>query len=70
MVFKKEKMLARIKAEGREEMVDGTVLAILENLDGQTANASNWRRQVYGEPVLWVVGKNGEGEYVNEKDCE
>lgn len=70
MVFKKEKMLARIKAEGREEMVDGTVLAILENLDGQTATTSNWRRQVYGEPVLWVVGKNGEGEYVNEADCE
>lgn len=70
MVFKKSKMIARIEKEGRTDMLTPDVLEIMDNLDGQFANPSNWERQVYGEPVLWVVGKNGEGEYVNEADCE
>ena len=70
MKFSKDKMIARIKKEGREDMIDGEVMAIMDNLDGQTAEASNWRRVVHGEPVMWVVGKDGHGTYVNEDDCE
>lgn len=70
MKFSKEKMISRIKAEGREELIDNDVITIMDNLDGQDATASCWRRQVLGEPVLWVVGKDGTGEYVNELDCE
>ena len=50
-------------------MVDDTVLGIMDNLDGQEAVASCWHRVVYGEPVLYVVGKDGTGRYVNESDC-
>ena len=70
MRFSKAKMIARIKKEGREDMIDNEVTAIMDNLDGQTAEASCWRRVVHGEPGLWVVGKDGNGQYVNEADCE
>ena len=70
MKFSKEKMIKRITEEGRTDMIDETVLEIMDNLDGQEASASCWRRVVHDEPVLWVVGKDGHGTYVNEKDCE
>ena len=69
MKFSKECMIARIKSEGRESMIDSTVLSIMDNLDGQEATTACWRRQVYGEPVLWCVGKDGQGMIVNEADC-
>ena len=68
--FSKTKMLERIKSEGRMDMVGETELAIIDDLDGQDAVESCWARRVYGEPVLWVVGKSGVGHYVNENDCE
>jgi len=69
MVFSKQKMIERITKEGRADMIDDTVLAIMDNLDGCRGTTSNWQRQVHGEPVLWVVGKDGTGAYVNENDC-
>ena len=69
LVFKKQKMIDRLTAEGRADQITQDVLDIMDNLDGCKASASCWRRQVYDEPVLWVVGKDGNGEYVNENDC-
>lgn len=67
--FNKAKMLERIKSEGRMDMVGETELAIMDDLDGQEVTASCWERVVKGQPVYWCVGKSGEGQYVNEKDC-
>lgn len=67
--FAKERMVARLTKEGRADQITPDIIAIMDNLDGQTAHASCWRRQVYDEPVLWVIGKDGSGEYVNEEDC-
>ena len=69
MKFKKELMLARIREEGREAMMTDEDLSIMDNLDGQPASSSCWLRVVHNEPVLWVVGKDGSGQYVNERDC-
>ena len=69
MVFSKAKMVERLTAQGLADQITPEVTAIMDNLDGGYANPSNWRRVVYGEPVLWVVGKNGNGDYVNENDC-
>lgn len=69
MKFSKERMIARIKKEGRADMINDAVLAIMNNLDGQEATTACWRRQVYGEPVLWCIGKDGNGTIVNEADC-
>lgn len=69
MKFSKAKMVERITREGRADMLDDKALAIMDKLDGKRATTSCWKRQVYGEPVLWVDLGNGEGEYVNELDC-
>ena len=69
MKFSKQKMIDRITKEGRADMLDDKALAIMDNLDGCDASSVNWERVVNDEPVLWVVGKDGTGEYVNEKDC-
>ena len=69
MIFKKELMIARLKSEGREEEITKEDLEIMENLDGQPAIASCWLRVVHDTSVLWVVGRDGVGQYVNERDC-
>ena len=69
MKFSKQMMIDRLTREGRAEEITPDIEAIMDNLDGQTASASCWRRQVYDEPVLFVVGKDGVGKYVNENDC-
>ena len=68
--FDKNLMIKRLTEEGRADQIDDEIKAIMDNLDGQEAVSNCWRRVVYGEPVLWVVGKNGKGEYVNERDCK
>ena len=70
MVFKKELMVARLKEQGMEDKITPEIEATMDNLDGCEATSSCWRRRVYDEPVLWVVGKDGTGQYVNENDCE
>ena len=69
MVFKKERMLKRIEAQGMAHMVGEAELAIMDNIDGQEATENCWNRRVNGEPVLWCVGKDGKGYEVNEEDC-
>lgn len=69
MVFSKEKMLARIEAEGKMAMVNAGVLAIMDNLDGQEVSSACWNRQVNGDPVYSCVGKDGKVFDVNENDC-
>jgi hypothetical protein len=68
--FKKSKMLERIKAEGREDLIDETVLKIMDNLDGQEVSSANWNRQVYGEDVYSCYGKDGKVYDVAACDCE
>ena len=69
MRFYKSMMLERIGKEGRSGLVGEKELAVMDNLDGCEASASCWERQVNGKPVYWVVGKDGNGFYVNEADC-
>ena len=69
MKFRKDLMIARLTKEGLGSQITQEIIEIMDNLDGQDASESCWRRRVHGEPLLWVVGKNGKGEYVNEMDC-
>lgn len=69
MKFSKAKMIARVVAEGRADMIDDEVIKIMDNLDGLEAHTNSWRRQVYGEPLLVVKGRDGKTYDVNENDC-
>ncbi len=68
--FSKQRMIDRLTAEGLADKITPEIVAIMDNLDGQEAVANCWDRQVRGKHVLWVFGKDGSGEYVNENDCE
>lgn len=70
MVFRKQKMIDRVIAEGNASMIDDTVLAIMDNLDGCYAESYNWESVVKGSNLLWCVGKDGTGQYVNPLDCD
>lgn len=70
MKFSKQKMLDRIAKENRMHLVGETELAIMDDFDGQEVTASCWARVVKGLPVYYCVGKSGNGDYVNENDCE
>lgn len=69
MVFSKEKMIERLKKEGRADGINEEVLAIMDNLDGQPVGTNSWHRRVYGEPVYTCHGKDGKDLDVNENDC-
>ena len=69
MRFSKERMVKRVTDAGMGHMLDKKALAKMDDLDGCEASASCWERVVNGKPLLWVVGKSGEGSYVNEADC-
>lgn len=69
MVFSKKKMIERVTANGMADMIDEGVIEIMDNLDGCEAIENCWNRRVFNQPVLWVVGKDGTGNYVNEADC-
>lgn len=70
MKFSKQRMIDRLTREGRADQITDEVIAIMDNLDGQEANANCWLRRVQGEHVYHVIGKDGQGEYVAESDCE
>ena len=70
MVFRKQKMVDRLTSDGRADQITPDIEAIMDNLDGCEATENCWNRRVYGEPVMYVIGKDGNGDYVNELDCE
>ena len=70
MKFSKQKMIDRLKEEGRYNLITEDVRTTMDDLDGQVAKSNCWERIVNDEPVLWVIGKSGQGRYVNEVDCE
>ena len=70
-VFRKAKMMARLEKQGITDIPEDAV-KMMDILDGKEATTSCWRRQVCGEPVLWVSVESipDGGAYVNEADCE
>lgn len=67
--FSKEKMVERLKREGKASAITPEIEAIMDNLDGQIATENCWERRVQDKPVLWCVGKDGNGAIVYEGDC-
>lgn len=70
MKFYKDLMIERVTKEGKADMITPDVIKIMDNLDGQEASESCWERVVKGAPILYVIGKDGRGDYVFEGDCK
>lgn len=71
-VFRMDKMIARLKAEGRIHMVDDDAYAMMKKLDGKVGDDYNWQSVVRDEPLVWIAPQDGldEGAYVNVVDCD
>ena len=66
LTFRAEKMIARVKAEGRGDLLDAETLAKIKSLDGKPANTYNWENFVNGENLALIDGET----YVNVADCD
>ena len=71
LTFRAQKMIDRIRREGRGDMLDAQTLATINSLDGEPANDYNWEAVVHGEPLA-LIGANEKHDamYVNVADCD
>ena len=70
MVFRKDKMLARLKEEGMLHLVDNEALSIMNKLDGREAKKNDFKALVYDQEEYYVTTAEGENYPVNKHDCE
>lgn len=65
--FVAEKMINRIRREGRSDMLTEETVSFIHSLDGKVGTDYNWQSQVMGEPLVWLQEAQ---TYVNIVDCE
>ena len=66
--FRAEKMIARIKKEGRAEMLTDETVAYINSLDGKVGTDYNWQSVAMGEENMVYIAD--ENTYVNKLDCD
>lgn len=69
-VFRKQKMLDRLKKEGRLNEVTEEAKSMMGKLDGLEAHPNRWRQTVHMEENAYYVCINDEQVPVNGLDCE
>lgn len=65
--FRAQKMIDRIKAEGRGALLDEPTLQTIRSLDGKTGTDYNWQSVVNNENMVWIEDAQ---MYVNKNDCD
>lgn len=66
MIFKKEKMIARLVKEGRAKEITPDAVAVMDLLDGEEATTHCWENVVMDRNVAYVPKHD---LYVNVDDC-
>lgn len=69
-VFKKDKMLNRLKKENTLYIVNDDMLEIINDLDGRECTNDCFEKFYYGSPVLACMGSNGIIYNIYECDCD
>lgn len=69
MVFRKAKMIARLKQEGKEHLIDDEINEIMDLLDGKEVTKNDFKALVHGEEEYFI---RVDYEYypVCKQDCE
>ena len=65
-IFKSERMLDRIKKEGKENLLDDETRDFIISLDGAEGTDHNWEFMVKDAPLVYLTEKK---TYVNIEDC-
>lgn len=76
-VFRKAKMLERLKKEGRMSEVTEKDLEVMVLLDGKSGSDYNWQSFVNGKDLVWIDADDEmraagfkDGAYVALEDCD
>ena len=70
-VFRAQKMLDRVKKEGKENLLDQQTIDFIWSLDGEIGNDYNWESFVNGNDMVWIPANDKhDGTYVALCDCE
>ena len=70
-IFRKAKMLARVEAEGKSDLLNDITRDIMDRLDGRPCEPNRWRQTVYGEKDAWFCTDATGLQYpVNINDCD
>ena len=69
MIFKKDKMIARLTEEGLAHFIDDEIMEIMNNLDGKEAVKNDFKALVH-DVEEYMVRFNDEWYPVNKLDCE
>ena len=70
-IFRKTKMLARITAEGKSNLLNTATLDFMDRLDGHACHPNLWRQTVYGETDAWYCTDSNGNQYpININDCD
>ena len=69
--FRSEKMIERVKKEGKEALLNDEMLTLIGKLDGKQGDDYNWQSVVKGDEVVWIEGcEEHRGCYVALCDCD
>lgn len=66
-IFRAQKMIDRVKAEGRGDMLDEATLKTINSLDGKIGTDYNWQSVVHDENLVWIEEAQ---MYANKNDCD
>lgn len=69
-IFRKEKMIQRLKGEGRLGEIDSTSNEIMETIDGCIVEENRFRKLVYGDNEGFIKTEKFGVLPVNLADCE
>ena len=65
--FRAQKMIDRVKREGKEDLLTEETLKFIQSLDGKVGTDYNWQAIVKGENLVWLEEAK---TYVNKVDCD
>lgn len=71
LTFRADKMIDRVRREGKGDLLDEQTLAFIRKLDGKQADDYNWASVVKGEPLALIPADDDVTDtYVNVCDCD
>lgn len=70
-IFRAKKMIDRVIAEGKGDMLTPETIEFINSLEGKSANTYNWQSQVFDENLAYISpDADQDGTYVSILDCD
>lgn len=71
IIFRKEKLIARLTAEGRMHLIDDEKMAVIDNIDGKTATPNIWKKSLYDDDDAYICTTDDGRQFaIKLTDCD